>query len=142
MGAYGAALWARKKSLENGRSESSLIDSLGLKTFVHSAKNINCNGCSNHCHLTMNDFGRGEKFIAGNRCDKPLGKKRKGEGLNLYEYKRNVLSSFSSHPSEKNLPVVGMTMTLGIWELLPFWHTLFSSLGFGGDIGGKSNVRR
>ena len=138
MGAYGAALWAKEKSRETGKEKSSIITISGLESFVHSAKSINCNGCSNHCHLTMNDFGRGEKFIAGNRCDKPLGKKRKGEGLNLYEYKRNVLSSFSSHPSEKNLPVVGMTMTLGIWELLPFWHTLFSSLGFGIEISSPS----
>ena len=138
MGAYGAALWAKEKSRETGKEKSSIITISGLESFVHSAKSINCNGCSNHCHLTMNDFGRGEKFIAGNRCDRPLGKKRKGEGLNLYEYKRNVLSSFSSHPSEKNLPVIGMTMTLGIWELLPFWHTLFSSLGFGIEISSPS----
>ena len=138
MGAYGAALWARKKSLENGRSESSLIDSLGLKTFVHSAKNINCNGCNNHCHLTMNDFGRGEKFIAGNRCDKPLGKKSRSEGLDEYRWKRERLSSFG-HKEGTNGKTIGLPMALGMWELLPFWHTLFSNLGFGIEISSPSS---
>ena len=138
MGAYGAALWARKKSLENGRSESSLIDSLGLKTFIHSAKNINCNGCSNHCHLTMNDFGRGEKFIAGNRCDKPLGKKSRSEGLDEYRWKRERLSSFG-HKEGTNGKTIGLPMALGMWELLPFWHTLFSNLGFGIEISSPSS---
>ena len=138
MGAYGAALWAKKKSEEKGRGASTLIKMEALKTFTHSSRNITCNGCSNHCHLTQNDFGRGEKFIAGNRCDKPIGKKSKSEGLNLYEWKRRRLSSFGERES-RNGKTVGIPMALGEWELLPFWHTLFTSLGFGIKVSSPSS---
>ena len=138
MGAYGAALWAKKKSEEKGSDTSSIIKPDALKSFTHTAKNINCNGCNNHCHLTLNDFGRGDKFIAGNRCDKPVGKKSKSEGLNLYEWKRKRLSVFGDRES-KNGKTIGIPMALGEWELLPFWHTLFVALGFGIKVSSPSS---
>lgn len=138
MGAYGAALWAKEKSSEKNLEHSSILPPESLKTFSHSAKNINCNGCSNHCHLTLNDFGRGEKFIAGNRCDKPLGKKSRGEGLNLYQWKRKRLEEFGDKEGQRG-KVVGIPMALGEWELLPFWHTLFSNLGYGIKISSPSS---
>ena len=109
-----------------------------MKSFTHTAKNINCNGCSNHCHLTLNDFGRGDKFIAGNRCDKPVGKKSKSEGLNLYAWKRKRLSVFGDRES-RNGKTIGIPMALGEWELLPFWHTLFTTLGFGIKVSSPSS---
>ena len=138
MGAYGAALWAKKKCEEKGSEVSSIIKPEALKSFTHTAKNINCNGCSNHCHLTLNDFGRGDKFIAGNRCDKPVGKKSKSEGLNLYAWKRKRLSEFGDSES-RNGKTIGIPMALGEWELLPFWHTLFTTLGFGIKVSSPSS---
>ena len=138
MGAYGAALWAKKKCEEKGSEVSSIIKPEALKSFTHTAKNINCNGCSNHCHLTLNDFGRGDKFIAGNRCDKPVGKKSKSEGLNLYAWKRKRLSEFGDRES-RNGKTIGIPMALGEWELLPFWHTLFTTLGCGIKVSSPSS---
>ena len=138
MGAYGAALWAKKKSEEKGKEESGIIKRDALMSFNHTAKNINCNGCSNHCHLTLNDFGRGDKFIAGNRCDKPLGKKSRSEGLDLYSWKRDRLGQFGDTES-KNGKTIGIPMALGEWELLPFWHTLLTELGFGIKVSSPSS---
>lgn len=53
MGAYGAALCAMR--LER----SGLLGSAELKEFVHTAKSAICQGCANHCHLTINQFSGG-----------------------------------------------------------------------------------
>ena len=69
MGAYGAALYAKKKS--KGKADSTLANTEALKNFVHEIKNTNCGLCNNNCRLTINSFGGGRKFIAGNRCAAP-----------------------------------------------------------------------
>ncbi len=71
MGAYGAALYSLSKYRKKGR-ESKLLGLSQLLDFRHSVKAVTCHGCENHCRLTINAFGEGDKYIAGNRCDKPL----------------------------------------------------------------------
>ena len=73
MGAYGAALYAMKKSAGKGRSKLSTAED--LRNFVHEIKVTNCGLCNNNCRLTINSFGGGRKFIAGNRCERPITKK-------------------------------------------------------------------
>ena len=85
MGAYGAALYSMKKSKGTGRS--SLADAQALRDFVHEIKVTNCGLCNNNCRLTVNSFGGGRKFIAGNRCERPITKKAPATGMNMYEYK-------------------------------------------------------
>lgn len=63
MGAYGAALYAKKKS--KGVGKSTITDKKGLGEFVHEIKVANCGMCNNNCRLTINSFGKGRKFIAG-----------------------------------------------------------------------------
>ena len=69
MGAFGAALAAKKLALE----QSAILTAEELKHFQHTAKPLTCNGCTNHCSLTVNTFDGGRRFISGNRCSKPLG---------------------------------------------------------------------
>ena len=72
MGAYGAALYAKSLNLE----ASSTITQLELASFKHEVKNFNCQICNNHCLLSVNTFGSNKnKYISGNRCEKPLAKK-------------------------------------------------------------------
>ena len=68
MGAYGAALYSKEK----GRGHSTILGAQELENFTHQVKAITCNGCQNHCRLTVNTFANGARYIAGNRCDKPL----------------------------------------------------------------------
>ena len=46
---------------------------------------------------------------------------------NLYEYKRNLLSSYKSKGGKYK---IGLPLSLGMYELYPLWHTIFSNLGF------------
>ena len=85
MGAYGAALYSKKKSKAQGKSK--LATKEDLKNFVHEIKVANCGLCSNNCRLTINSFGGGRKFIAGNRCERPITKRAPATGMNIYEYK-------------------------------------------------------
>ena len=72
MGAYGAALYA----LERSTGKSTILDAQGLADFQHSIRAMTCNGCTNHCSLTVNTFSGNRRYIAGNRCSKPLGRAR------------------------------------------------------------------
>ena len=91
MGAYGAALYAK----EHSRGKSGILDAAALEHFTHEVRAITCNGCQNHCRLTVNSFANGAKYIAGNRCDKPLQKHSKTAQYNLYDYKRQLLDSYT-----------------------------------------------
>ncbi|MBQ3668287.1 MAG: 2-hydroxyacyl-CoA dehydratase [Clostridia bacterium] len=128
MGAYGAALYAMAHATPGRRS--GVIDKKGLEAFTHNVTAITCKGCTNRCSLTVNDFGSGRRFIAGNRCDKPLGKGTYNDKRDLYAYKRQLLSSYMNSEPVRGRRVIGIPMGLNMYELLPFWHKLFDSLGF------------
>lgn len=124
MGAFGAALYSMKKT------ESTLIDEEALSSFVHESKSAVCPGCTNHCRLTVNTFADGRKFISGNQCERGLGKtdSQIKKIPNLHEFKRNYLTDLKSTEGKRGK--IGIPLALGMYELLPLWHTLFSSLGF------------
>lgn len=122
MGAYGAALYAQKFS------GSKILNAAELEAFTYATRATTCKGCENHCRLTINTFDGGRKFIAGNRCEQPGAAKRREDALNLYEYKRKLLSAYGDTAADG--PVVGIPMGLNMYELLPFWHTFWKELGF------------
>lgn len=125
MGAYGAALFAK----EHGKGKSTIIGAEALEGFTHEVKAITCNGCQNHCRLTVNTFANGARYIAGNRCEKPL--RKPGDTTvqyNLYDYKRELLASYTPVPGKRG--TIGIPMGLNMFELFPFWHTFFTRLGF------------
>ncbi len=126
MGAYGSALYARQCS--DGRS--SLLTASELRDFQHSVRPVTCKGCTNHCNLTVNTFSGDRRYIAGNRCSKPLGKSGKGEDHDLYEYKISVLKGYMNQEKDPERRNIGLPMGLNNFELLPFWHRLFTELGF------------
>lgn len=145
MGAYGAALYAkqmssRKKDVleESGTVyNSAILSREELEHFNYSIKNTTCNGCNNHCQLTVNDFGGGRRFIGGNRCEKPVTNKVQDDSLNIYECKRKILSEFK--PKEGSRGVIGIPMALNMYEMYPFWYRLFTELGFKVVTSGFSN---
>lgn len=126
MGAYGAALYSKE---HQSGEKSNIISADDLKKFTHEVTAITCQRCSNNCRLTINTFSDGAKYIAGNRCEKPLAKKSEHPDYNLYEYKMELLNSYA--PTEGKRGKIGIPMGLNMFELYPFWHTFFTKLGFG-----------
>ncbi len=126
MGAYGAALYAMQKT--GSKSRSTILTSDQLKAFRHEIRSINCGGCSNNCRLTVNTFNDGRKFIAGNRCEKPVTKKSPDDSMNIYQYKLRLLKEYT--PVEGKRGKIGIPLGLNMFELLPFWHTFLTKLSF------------
>ena len=124
MGAYGAGIYAMRKST----GKSSLVGQDELENFKHEVKVTNCGLCSNHCRLTVNIFGGNRRFIGGNRCEKPVTRHSGGAELDMYAYKLKLLRSYL--PAMGPRGKIGLPMGLNMYELLPFWHTFFTKLGF------------
>ncbi len=124
MGAYGAALHSK----ENHKTESTLITNEELNYFVHEAKVINCGLCNNNCKLTVNKFDNNRKFIGGNRCERPIATKTNKPKYNIFDYKLSLLQTYK--PVKGKRGQIGIPMGLNMYEMLPFWHTFFTELGF------------
>lgn len=124
MGAYGAALYA----MENARGESTLMPLLALSDFTHTAKAVDCGLCSNRCKLTLNTFSGGRTFIGGNRCSRPLARRQPAQVYNLFADKLTLLGECTPKPGPRGK--IGLPMGLNMYELLPFWHAMFTSLRF------------
>ena len=162
MGAFGAALLARDRyhsavALEARKAEagaawsseseqlaapvavgSSLLSLEQLAALSPTHKTVRCKACSNHCLLTVNDFGVDEttgkhrRFITGNRCEKGAGTLDESKNVpNLYEYKSSRLFDYEPLAPE-NAPrgSVGIPRALNQYENYPFWFTFFTKLGF------------
>ncbi len=134
MGAYGAALHARALGL----SKSELLDEEAIASFTHTSRSAVCRGCTNQCHLTVNHFPNGEKFISGNKCEKGgLDGKAAVETLpNLHQFKREKISAL--RPVKGKRGRIGIPRALGIYELAPLWHGIFTALGYEVILSGPS----
>lgn len=140
MGAYGAALYV--KSLQP--KESTLLPLTELYSFTHSAKSATCHGCTNQCRLTINTFSGGERYVSGNKCEKGAGIRTDAPGYdvlpNLHEFKRNKFSALTPVADGRRGHItVGFPQALGMYELAPFWHAIFSDLGFRVVMSGMSS---
>lgn len=126
MGAFGAALYAKKKS----KGSSTVITAEELKRFTYTSLSTNCNRCTAHCSLNVISFSDGRKLISGNRCERGLGKKEEDILPDLYTYKYKKLTEgvFNTCPTPK--ATVGLPMCLNFYEQLPLWNTVFNELGF------------
>ncbi|MCI8958420.1 MAG: 2-hydroxyglutaryl-CoA dehydratase [Lachnospiraceae bacterium] len=126
MGAYGCALHAMGQKGEKSR----IVTSRELEDFAHEVKNVNCGLCSNRCLLSVNTFSGGRKYIAGNKCERPVTKRTSDADHNIYKYKQELLAGYRPVKGTR-AETIGIPMGLNMYELVPFWHRFFSELGFG-----------
>lgn len=124
MGAYGAALYAMELRLKS----CSLMTLEQLESFTHTSKTISCNGCNNHCNLTINTFDGSRKFISGNRCEKPLGVHANEDIPNMFQYKLQKIRALKG--VDGGLGKIGIPMGLNMYENIPFWYAFLTRLGF------------
>ncbi len=136
MGAYGCALYAKRKNLK----ESKIISKEDLESFTHKSKIAKCGLCTNRCNLTINIFNDGEKYISGNRCEKPTGNKKSESIPNMYQYKYKKLREYESLDEGKR-GTIGLPMVLNMYENIPLWATFFKELGFKVVLSDESNKK-
>ncbi len=77
MGAFGASLLAKEYAEENQLEKSSLLSLQDINGFSTTTNLTRCGICGNNCLLTIHKFQNGERFISGNRCERPLGNNKK-----------------------------------------------------------------
>ncbi len=143
MGAYGVALLAKEQYENNLDMDyvSSISNINELDKLEINITHIRCQGCENHCLLTINKFSNGAKYISGNRCEKGAGIVDKTlDRPNLIKYKFE--RTFNYTPlEEKNAPrgTIGIPRVLNMYEDYPFWFTFLTNLGFRVILSEKSN---
>ncbi len=130
MGAFGAALIARERHEEGYQTTMLTIEQINALTY--STKLARCQGCTNHCLLTINRFSDGRQYITGNRCERGLGKEKNKENIpNLFEYKNKRLFDYQPlSAKEATRGTVGIPRVLNMYENYPFWAVFFTKLGF------------
>ena len=130
MGAFGAALIARERHEAGYQTSMLSIEAINELTF--DTKLARCQGCTNHCLLTINRFSGNRQYITGNRCERGIGKEKNKEQIpNLFEYKNQRLFDYEPlAPEEATRGTVGIPRVLNMYENYPFWATFFKKLGF------------
>ncbi len=98
MGAYGAAILSLEKTeseAKGAEKHSTLLGPEQLANFTVTTKSYRCNGCGNHCLVTMQTFPDGGRYFTGNRCERGEGKpKNTNKAPNIYEYKYQRLFNY------------------------------------------------
>ena len=143
MGAFGAALLARDRAHEAQErtgvpANTSMLSLEALEALEPTHRNVRCKACSNHCLLTINDFGIDEatgkhrRFITGNRCEKGVGLAQEAAKVpNLFDYKTERMFGYTPLSKEEaTRATVGIPRALNMYENYPFWFTFFTKLGF------------
>ena len=142
MGAYGVALLAQEQynanldmTYRSTIATEKEIDNLKLK-ITH----VRCQGCENHCLLTINIFENGKRFVSGNRCEKGAGNENDKKDLpNIYKYKYERLFGYEPLPEDQaKRGTIGIPRVLNMYEDYPFWFTFLTKLGFRVIISEKS----
>ena len=144
MGAYGAALLSKEQYEANMDQEyvSTILKLNELDELKVTTSHIRCNGCENHCLLTINKFSNGSKHISGNRCEKGAGVVSENQNLpNIMKYKQERLFNYYKPLSENEAKrgTIGIPRVLNMYEDYPYWFTFLTNLGFRVIISEKSN---
>ena len=135
MGAYGAALLVARRPVTEGSRHP--LESAALRSLRIETRRLRCQGCGNHCRLTLNRFSNGRRFVSGNRCERGAGQNgTPGEGghapmPNIYAWKNRRLFAYTPlDAAQAPRGELGIPRVLNIYEHYPFWFTFFTHLGF------------
>ena len=144
MGAYGAALLSKEQYEANMDMEyhSTILKGKELDNLKVETSHIRCNGCENHCLLTINKFSNGSRHISGNRCEKGAGISSENKNLpNIIKYKQERLFDYYKPLSKEEAKrgTIGIPRVLNMYEDYPFWFTFLTKLGFRVIVSEKSH---
>jgi predicted CoA-substrate-specific enzyme activase len=132
------------------------LDSLDKFTYDKKPGQI-CTFCSNNCNRTVVTFSDGSHYITGNRCEKgqilgdthdPAIKSQLKSAVSKMERIPDMMTLqntllFNNYVEKSILPkqniTIGIPRTLEFWSTMPFWSTLFRTLGFDVTVSKRSN---
>ncbi|WP_034500523.1 2-hydroxyacyl-CoA dehydratase [Butyrivibrio hungatei] len=132
MGAFGAALIARDRFFETDDYKTTMLTIDQINKLEYTTSMTTCQGCTNHCRLTINKFTGGRQHISGNRCERGIGKVKNADNIpNLFDYKYKRIFRYEPLTADKaTRGTVGIPRVLNFYENYPFWFTFFTNLGY------------
>jgi len=140
-GAIGVALLAMR---ERTWKESN-FKGFDLSERHYEITSFECNGCANHCEIRKVTVENEKPLFYGSRCDKyDIQKKAAVEGLpDLFaERTEMLLNPPEAKPLDRtDRGVIGLPRTMFFHELMPFFKTFWTALGFETVISEKSNKK-
>ena len=141
MGAYGAALTARKhrdRPGAGGLPTVAELDDFAIRTELRT-----CRLCQNHCDLTVSHLNDGTRHVSGNRCERGASEEarpRRSPIPNLYDYRyRRIFGYRRLTEKAATRGDIGIPRVLNMYENYPFWFTLLTRLGFRVTLSGRSS---
>jgi len=141
MGAYGAALTAKRAWLPGQRTTLMELDE--LTGFELTTERKICKLCANHCGLTISNFNDGSRHVSGNRCERGASDEavpRRSGVPNLYEYKYKRIFAYRRLTDEAAWRgEIGVPRVLNMYENYPLWFTVLTHLGFKVVLSGRSS---
>ena len=129
-GALGAAILA----LENSDGQVSAFKGFDLSEKEYVLDSFECSACPNLCEINRLKVKGEEPVFYGGRCERYEVRRKIGGRKtipDLFKEREELLNRdhLSSQPGE-NAPLIGIPRTLLFYELLPFFKTFLTSLGF------------
>ena len=116
-----------------------------MKDNGYTSRTVTCHGCNNNCLVVKYDFGDGNIYYSGNRCERVFhnGGERVEKGRNAYEEKLHLLfDRANSKLSTLNSQLrIGIPRVLNMYEDFPFWHTLLTECGMEVVLSDESDMR-
>lgn len=106
MGAFGAALLARDRY--HGQ-QSTMLPLEEIEQLTYKTSAARCQGCQNHCMLTVSVFPGGRRHVSGNRCEKALrGESAAKPGENIFAYKRERMFAYPRSSRKMRRAAIGI----------------------------------
>lgn len=142
MGAFGAALVAKKEFTEN--KNSSFIKCANLQNIDnYQTKELTCKACENFCLVNRFTFSNSKVYYSGNKCEKVFSNKGEefAKGENLFELKNKLLFERKNVKKEDAKITLGIPRVLNFYENYPFWHTLFTECGINVELSSPSTMQ-
>ncbi len=167
MGAIGVALLTRKHVLAHearyGRKASSFISWKELESFSYEERpGLVCPFCQNSCKRTQVLFADGTVFVTGNRCERgeimgdpkdPAVRKQAAEATRRMDavpdmvkvhnalLTKDWMAELKMEPldGKRNIKI-GLPRVLEFWNSMPYWKTIFATLGFDVVVSRRSDV--
>ncbi len=130
LGALGAALLAREKITESGRTTR--FRGYDLAEVDYSLKEFVCHGCGNHCCVQQFTVD-GEKTYWGDKCSERFRKQAKSEKKpvipDLVALRHELLAADDAESPPTPLCTVGIPLAMYTLGLLPLWRRFFQDCG-------------
>ncbi len=134
MGAYGAALYARRaQTNEDSAVEAALNALADIKT-----DSLNCKGCVNRCSVLRFKFPNGNVCYAGNKCERFFHSNARALERGRDGMDEKYTATTAALAPKGGRTRIGIPRALNQYENFPFYRALFEGCGFDVELSDES----